>query len=152
MQYYKNIIGNLGYGNGIADGSYFSGNFSGQSDKSVCAKEPCEDNAYLENLLGQFDGEKRKEIIEVLIRDRDSLKRKMLSEIEDIKDHLRTVNYVNRYRVDSQMPFKDLAKLYSGLNYKRIEQEINAWKDISFLRLKLFDEGLAGGNYENEQV
>ena len=114
---------------------------------------PGEDNVYLDELLNQFDGEKRKEIIENLIRDRESLKIKKLTEIENIKDHLRTMKHSGAYNINQAMPLNDLAKLYSNFNHLAVEEEIKAWKDISILCLKLFDEGLTGsGNHENKAI
>lgn len=152
-QYYDNKI-NAEYGNIISNGKYFSDNsyFQNQEhrNKETSQANNREGQAFLENILSQHDGEKRKEIIEDLINDRVLLKRKILSEIENIKDHLRAMKYLNVYRINPLMPIKDLAKLYSDFNHRAVEEEINSWKDISFLRLKLFDEGITGGsNNEN---
>ena len=148
---YNTVMNGLEYGNKFNNESYsrFNSLIQKAEDRQTNFTE---DSDYLDNLLRQFDGEKRKEIIENLIRDRESLNKKMRSEIEYIKEHLRTVNYLNRYKINMVMPFKDLAKLYSNFNHLAVEEEIRSWKDISFLRLKLFDEGLTGGNYEKQQA
>jgi len=153
-QKYNNIMNNFGYGNiyekVIGNDNYIVGNFIYQNE--VKANNVGEDHVFLNNLLDQFDGEKRKEVIENLIIERVSLNKKMKYEIENIKDHLRSIKSLATYQINPIMPFKDIAKLYSTFNHKSVEEEIKAWKDISFLRLKLFDEGLTGGNYEKQQV
>ncbi len=154
-QNYNNIMNNLGYGNAVNDGGYISGINAGDftyQNENVRANDFREDNVFLDNLLDQFDGEKRKEIIENLINERLSLKTKMKYEIENIKDHLRSMKNLGAYQMNPIMPFRDLAKLYSMFNHKAVEEEINAWKDISFLRIKLFDEGLTGGKYEKQTI
>lgn len=150
---YSNIINCMGYGNAFNNDSYAVCNSLSKNTENKQSNDFKEDSVFLDNLLSQFDGEKRQEIIENLIRDRESLTNKMKSEIENIKDHLRTMNYLNRYKINMQIPFRDMVKLYSGFNQVAVEEEIKSWKDISFLRLRLFDEGMTGGNdYEKQQA
>src|SRR3989344_7957125 len=125
-QKYNNIMNNFGYGNiyekVIGNDNYIVGNFIYQNE--VKANNVGEDHVFLNNLLDQFDGEKRKEVIENLIIERVSLNKKMKYEIENIKDHLRSIKSLATYQINPIMPFKDIAKLYSTFNHKSVEEEI----------------------------
>ena len=111
------------------------------------------DEDFLESMLNDLDGSERKQVIEEMIRERQSIQQKAKVDIESAKDHLRDMKYAGCYSLNPVIPYKDITKLYDQLNQLSREEDTKAWKDISFLRVKLWDEGIAGGDRnENTQV
>ena len=147
---YNNI-----FGNGIAyqRNGYIpeSNNYQNQSPEKKY--ESRTDEAFLDNVLGQFDQQKRNETIDTMIRERIHLKDRFREEVENEKSNLRGIKYLSIYQVNPNLSFKDWSKLYTSLNQLKEEEEIRAWKDISLLKLKLWEEGWMGGyKHENPQV
>ena len=104
------------------------------------------DFEFLDSLLNGIDGKERTKVIEDMISERETIKIKFHNDIENAKDNLRSMKYIGSYTLENAIPVKDMTKLYNDLIKLSKEEEIKAWKDISFLRVKLWDEGL-GGEY-----
>ena len=111
------------------------------------------DEKFLDQLLSGFDDEEREKAIDLLIKDREKLTERLKVEIENEKDHLRGMKYQGCYNLSLGIPAKDLTKQYNELNQMKMEEEIRAWKDISFLKMKLWEQGMAGGdNHETTSI
>jgi hypothetical protein len=147
---YNNIFG---YGIAYQRNGYIpkSNNYQNQSQEKK--DESRTDGAFLDNVLGQFDQDKRNEVIGYMIKERINLKDRFREEVENEKSNLRSIKYLSVYQMNPNLSFKDWSKLYTSLNQLKEEEEINAWKDISLLKLKLWEEGWMGGyKHENSQV
>lgn len=107
---------------------------------------------YLESLLKNFSEEDRKEVIEALIKERTSLMERVKDKLESQKEHLRDLKYPNSYSLSKEMDLKDVTKQYNEVHNNIIDEERKAWKDIAFLKVKLWDEGIAGGDYNEEKA
>ena len=143
------------FGDGIAysRNGYIPGSNNYQNHSQEKFPESRSDEAFLDNVLGQFDQDKRNETIDTMIRERIHLKDRFREEVENEKSNLRDIKYLSVYQMNPTMPFKDWSKLYTSLNQLKEEEEIRAWKDISLLKLKLWEEGWMGGyQHENSQV
>lgn len=105
-----------------------------------------EDESMLDNLLSGQDSIARKETIEELIKQREELKNKKIEEIKHQKSEISDLRCkaLDPYHPNIKL-YNELTKLYSVLDQLSVEEEIKAWKDITFLQLKKMDEN--GGFY-----
>ena len=108
------------------------------------------DQDLLNKILSDEEGELRKKIIQNLMDEREKLKEKKLNELKFQKDKIRYERNKALFGYQSQPKLLDgLSKLYFGLDQIAAEEEIKAWKDLSFLQLRLIEEDL-GGYMKNE--
>jgi len=111
------------------------------------------DEQFLDEMLSGIDGEQRRQAIEEMVKERVSIRERNKNEIERAKGNLRDMKYMGCYNANLGMQPGDLTKLYDQLKTLKMEEDVKSWKDISFLKLKLWEEGLAGGApYENAKI
>ena len=95
MEYHNN------FGNGIAYQRYGyipKSNYQNQAQEKKY--EFRSDEAFLDNVLGQFDQDKRNEVIGYMIRERINLKDRFREEVENEKTNLRGIKYLSIYQMN----------------------------------------------------
>jgi len=109
------------------------------------------DQDILDSILKEASGVYRKETIDNLIKKREELKRRMMQELYCQKEKIWDIKFSTLYGRPLPPNMNDLEKLYWMLDQQIVTEEINCWKDVSFLQVKLLEESLAGGiAQENE--
>ena len=118
--------------------SYFNNSLDNLVQNNIC-----EDNSadFLEKLLSGENAIRKKEIVEHLINEREKLKYKKLGELLHQKNELRAFIPTSY----------EMSKIYSSLDALLVDEEIQCWKDVSFMHLKLLDDYFPSFNFEQKK-
>ena len=132
---------------------YFGPNDFSENQSPVKALDTCQENSQeiLENLLSGFDEAQKKQVIENLIKQREELRKEINNKISYLKSGILFQKSLSPYNI-TRMDFKDLLRMESNLCQMAQEENTRAWKDISWLQLKLLDENLLGGKNETKEI
>jgi len=137
------VINNDDYINNIP---YSNCNFPSEKDEAI-VNDFSDD--FLDKLLNGESSQRKREIIEHIIKQREELKNKKLQELQDQKSNLRDLRLRALY--GSLPGFNEINSLYAMMDQLAIDEEIKSWKDISFLQLKLLEESGLTDNDENDE-
>jgi len=108
------------------------------------------DISYLDKILFGMDDKEKAKFLDELIQKRESLKYKMRDQIEREKDSCRELLFKANYGFLPANHLKDISRIYGTLKQLSIAEEVQCWKDTSLLQLKKLEEGLLGGETEDE--